>query len=61
MGHHRFKAVFTVILREPGNPSTADPDPMPAELVADVIKEIKKGKPKKGGQPYDVQIVTEGV
>jgi hypothetical protein len=59
VGHHRFKATFEVIVKEQGNTNTAEPDPMPTDLVTDVVKEIRKGKPKKGGQQYEIESVTQ--
>ena len=57
MGHHRFIAQFEIIVQERGNTDTTAPDPMPVELVNDLIKEISaKAQPKdKNGQQYKVE------
>jgi hypothetical protein len=57
VGHHRFIAQFEIIVEEPGNQDTAAPDPMPVELVNDLINEITtKAHPHdKNGQQYKVE------
>ena len=57
MGHHRFIAQFEIILEEPGNTDTTAPDPMPVELVNDLITEItNKAQPRdKNRQQYKVE------
>jgi hypothetical protein len=58
VGHHRFKAIVEVIMSEPGNTDPAEPDPAPPDLTNDLAKEIKKAKPKKGAQAYNVEKVV---
>jgi hypothetical protein len=58
VGHHRFSIILEVVMAEPGNTDTSKPDPAPADLEADLTKEIKKTKPKKGAKAYDIEQIT---
>ena len=57
MTHHRFIALFEIILEEPGNKDMTDPTAMSDELAQDLINEITdKAKPHdKGGKQYKVE------
>jgi hypothetical protein len=58
VGHHRFKAIIEVIMKEPGTTNPSPADPAPADLTLDLAKEIKsKTKPKKSGAQYEIEEV----
>ena len=62
MGHHRFKAIIEVIMKEPGNTNMDEPDPAPADLTSSLTDEIrsKAGPKKKKGnttQQYEIEQV----
>jgi hypothetical protein len=56
VGHHRFSAEFEIILEEPGNKNTSDPDPMPDDLLQNLITQIKQATPEDAkGKKYKVE------
>jgi hypothetical protein len=57
VAHHRFIAMFEIILEEPGNKDKTDPTAMTDELAQDLINEITdKAKPHdKDGKQYKVE------
>ena len=55
---HRFKVILEVTVQDPSHAEDND-GPVDPEVTANLIKEVKKAKPKKGAKEWVVKDVTQ--